>query len=133
MSEPISTVVHLSEIAQIALTVTDLPRAKAFYQETLGMTFLFDAGTMAFFQCGTIRLMIGVEEHSTPGGGTILYFKVDDIQGTHAALQAAGVTFVQTPHLVARMKGHDLWLAILKDPDGNTLALMSEVSIAATT
>ena len=32
------------------------------------------------------------------------------------------------PHLVARMKSHDLWLATLKDPAGNTLALMSEVS-----
>jgi hypothetical protein len=26
------------------------------------------------------------------------------------------------------MKSHDLWLATLKDPAGNTLALMSEVS-----
>jgi methylmalonyl-CoA/ethylmalonyl-CoA epimerase len=36
------------------------------------------------------------------------------------------VEFVQEPHLVARMKSHDLWLAFLKDPAGNALALMEE-------
>jgi methylmalonyl-CoA/ethylmalonyl-CoA epimerase len=35
--------------------------------------------------------------------------------------------FVQPPHLVAKMPDHELWMAFLKDPDGNTLALMSEV------
>jgi hypothetical protein len=26
------------------------------------------------------------------------------------------------------MKSHDLWISFLKDPDGNTLALMSEMA-----
>jgi len=117
--------VRLDQLAQIALAVTDLARAKEFYKDVLGMTFLFDAGTMVFFQCGGIRLMIGTGE--TPGGGTILYFKVTDIQQTYTALQQKAVAFLQPPHLVARMPSHDLWLAIFKDPDGNTLALMSEV------
>jgi len=42
--------VHLENIGQIALTVRDLARSKEFYQNILGMKFLFDAGTMAFFQ-----------------------------------------------------------------------------------
>jgi methylmalonyl-CoA/ethylmalonyl-CoA epimerase len=29
------------------------------------------------------------------------------------------------------MPDHDLWMVFLKDPDGNTLGLMSEVSRAA--
>lgn len=91
------------------------------------MKFLFDAGTMAFFQCGTVRLMIGTGEQPESSGGIILYFKVEDIQVTHAALKDRGVAFVQPPHLVARMPDHELWLAFLKDPDDNTLALMSEV------
>jgi methylmalonyl-CoA/ethylmalonyl-CoA epimerase len=37
------------------------------------------------------------------------------------------VVFVQAPHLVARMADHELWMAFLKDPEGNTLGLMSEV------
>jgi hypothetical protein len=30
--------------------------------------------------------------------------------------------------VVARMKSHDLWISFLKDPDGNTLALMCEMA-----
>jgi methylmalonyl-CoA/ethylmalonyl-CoA epimerase len=119
--------VQLNDIGQIALTVRDLGRAKDFYQNTLGMRFLFDAGTMAFFQCGAVRLMIGLSEEAVPVGGTILYFKVSDIQKVHATLIEEGVVFLQPPHLVARMPDHELWMAFLKDPEGNTLGLMSEV------
>lgn len=120
--------VHLGEIGQIAITVRDLARAKDFYQNTLGMTLLFDAGQMAFFQCGAIRLLVGAAENAIPSDGTILYFRVPDIQAVYASLKDQGVTFVQEPHLVSRMKSHDLWISFLKDPDGNTLALMSEIA-----
>jgi len=120
--------VQLNEIAQIALTVRDLERAKNFYQNTLGMKFLFDAGTMAFFQCGAIRLMIGLSEETVSIGGTILYFKVEDIEKVHRMLVDRGVEFVQAPHLIARMPSHDLWMAFLKDTESNTLGMMSEVA-----
>jgi methylmalonyl-CoA/ethylmalonyl-CoA epimerase len=119
--------VQLSDIGQIALTVRDLARAKDFYQHTLGMKFLFDAGTMVFFQCGAVRLLLGLAEQSAPVGGAIVYFKVTDIKSTHESLKARQVEFIQQPHMVARMPDHELWLAILKDTEGNTLALMSEV------
>lgn len=125
--------VQLNEIGQIALTVRDLSRAKDFYQNTLGMKFLFDAGTMAFFQCGTIRLMIGLSEERTEIGGTILYFKVEDIEAVHRVLAGRSVEFLQPPHLVSRMPSYDLWTAFLKDTEGNTLALMSEVARPALT
>ncbi|MGC2637855.1 MAG: VOC family protein [Acidobacteriaceae bacterium] len=117
--------VHLDEITQIAVTVSNLEEARTFYRDVLGMRFLFDAGTMAFFQCGGVRLLVGTGETSS-GGGTILYFKVADLEGTHVSLKARGVEFTQEPHLVARMKSHDLWLAFLKDPSGNVLGLMEE-------
>lgn len=123
--------VQLNDIGQISLTVRDLKRAKDFYQKTLGMGFLFDAGTMAFFQCGTIRLMIGLAEEAAAIGGTIVYFKVQDIQTVHSVLEGRSVEFVQPPHLVARLPSHDLWMAFLKDTEGNTLGLMSEVGRAA--
>ena len=126
MGEPENSV-PLNDIGQIALTVRDLARAKDFYQKTLGMRFLFDAGTMAFFQCGAVRLMIGLSEEAVPIGGTILYFRVSDIQKVHEELMEKGVEFVQPPHLVARMPDHELWIAFLKDPEGNTLGLMCEV------
>lgn len=123
--------VHLNEIAQVALSVQNLAEAKEFYQHILGLQFLFDAGTMAFFQCGAVRLMIGASEKQSAPNGTILYFRVSDIQRAHGTLKNQGVEFVQEPHLVARMKTHDLWLAFLKDPAGNTLALMSEIERTA--
>jgi methylmalonyl-CoA/ethylmalonyl-CoA epimerase len=121
-----TSTVHLEHIGQIALTVTDVERAKSFYRDVLGMKFLFDAGPIAFFQCGSVRLMIGLSEKPVSTGGTIVYFKLDDLQAAHAALVEQGVVFLQPPHLIARMPDHDLWMAFLQDPDGNTLGLMSE-------
>jgi methylmalonyl-CoA/ethylmalonyl-CoA epimerase len=119
--------VHLEQIGQIALTARDLARAKQFYRDVLGMTFLFDAGTLAFFQCGPVRLMIALAENPITPAGTILYFKIPDIQAAHSTLQQQGVTFLQPPHLIAKMPDHDLWMAFLEDTEGNTLGLMSEV------
>ncbi|MGA8741780.1 MAG: VOC family protein [Terracidiphilus sp.] len=121
------TVVNFDKIGQIAITVDDLPRARAFYQDTLGLKFLFDAGQLAFFKCGEIRLMLSPSEKSEPRGGTILYYKVDDIDATHAALKQRGVEFFQDPHLIAKMPDHDLWMAFLKDTEGNTIGIMCEV------
>ena len=127
MSHTNPTAVSFDTIAQIAITVDDLARAKNFYQDTLGMKFLFDAGQLAFFKCGDIRLMLGTSEKPEPHGGTILYYKVEDIHATHSALKQHGVEFIQDPHLVAKMPDHDLWMAFLKDSEGNTLGVMSEV------
>jgi methylmalonyl-CoA/ethylmalonyl-CoA epimerase len=121
------TVVHLDRIGQIAISVSDVALSKQFYGEKLGMKFLFDAGPMAFFQCGETRFMIGAgNEKTVVAGGTILYFKVDDLAATHEALVDRDVYFMTDPHLVARMPDHDLWMAFFKDPDGYTIGLMSE-------
>ncbi len=119
--------VQLQDIAQIALTVRNLAEAKSFYRDVLELKFLFEAGTMAFFQCGSVRLMIGEAEKSSISEGTIIYFRVADLEATAHLLESRGASFVQQPHLVARMKSHDLWMAFLKDPAGNTLGLMSEI------
>ena len=129
MTTPATTVqspVNFDKIGQIAIGVSDAARAKDFYQNVLGMKLLFDAGSLAFFQCGEVRLMISPSD-APPGERTILYFRVPDIQQAHAALRARGVEFIQPPHMVARMPDHELWLAFLKDPEENTLGMMSEV------
>jgi methylmalonyl-CoA/ethylmalonyl-CoA epimerase len=119
--------VSLDTIGQIALTVDDLAQAKDFYQNTLGLKFLFEAGNLAFFQCGEVRLMLTTPEKQEPRGGTILYYKVNDINATCAAIKARGVSLLREPHLIARMPDHDLWMAFLNDPAGNTLGIMCEV------
>ncbi len=118
----------LSTIGQIAINARDITRATAFYRDTLGLPFLFSAGTMSFFDCDGVRLMLGVAsapEYDHPS--SILYFKVADITVTYTALSDRGVQFKGTPHLVARMPDHELWMAFFDDTEGNTLALMSEV------
>ncbi len=119
-------VIQVEGIAQVALTVTDLDAAKRFYGDVLGMRFSFESGNMAFYRCGEVRVMLGSAEKPASGAGTLLYFRVADLDVSFVALQREGVEIVQEPHLVARMKGHDLWLAFVKDPAGNTLGLMSE-------
>ncbi len=119
---------NLSKIGQISVTVHDSARATAFYKDTLGLRYLFSAGTLSFFDCQGVRLMLDVPrtpEYDHPG--SVLYFTVDDITEAHATLMARGVAFKGAPHVVARMPDHELWMAFFGDTEGNTLALMSEV------
>jgi len=117
----------LTQIGQISVTIHDLARAVAFYRDTLGMKHLFSAGTMAFFDCGGIRLMLAIpEKPEFDHPSSILYFKVDDIEGAAETLSARGVTFEAKPHLVAKLPAHDLWLGFFRDSENNLLALMCE-------
>ena len=53
----------LSAIKQISVNARDLPRATAFYRDSLRIKHLFDAPPqMSFFDCGGIRLLVGVAE-----------------------------------------------------------------------
>ena len=47
------------------------------------------------------------------------------------APSALPVQFVSAPHRVARLADHELWMAFLRDPDANVLALMSERPLTA--
>jgi methylmalonyl-CoA/ethylmalonyl-CoA epimerase len=128
MSHPdAAPAIGLEKIGQIAITVDDIARARDFYQNTLGMKFLFDAGNLAFFKCGDIRLMLSTTEKPGPRGGTILYFKVGDIHATFSTLKVRGVNFIDEPHLIARMPDHDLWMVFLNDTESNTIGIMCEV------
>jgi methylmalonyl-CoA/ethylmalonyl-CoA epimerase len=121
-----------ASVAQILIPVSDLDRAIAYYRDTLGIPFLFTAPPqMSFFQCGNVRILVGVAHGDSAQRGSAIYLKVDDIQAVHAELARRGVAFGAEPHLVHRAATYDLWLAEFKDPDGNQLALMSEVPKAA--
>jgi len=123
------SVTGLSTIGQIAINVHDVARAVTFYRDTLGMRFLFEVPKMAFFDCGGIRLMLGIpEKPEFDHPGSIIYYKVDDIQMTAKTLTSRGVSFEAPPHFVAKLETHDLWLGFFRDTEGNLLALMSEVA-----
>ena len=124
---PASSPFGLSAIGQIAVTVTDVDRAIAFYRDTLGMKLLFQVPNMGFFACGGVRLMLTGSEKPGEQSGSVIYFKVPDIQEAFQIIAGRGLAFEQEPHLVARMPDHDLWMAFFRDPDRNLLALMSEL------
>lgn len=121
-----ATQVALNTIGQIAILVKDVARATEFYRDKLGMTYLFSAGNLAFFDCGGIRLMLDKPE-KTEAGTSIIYFKVPEINEAHEQMRARGVEFVDTPHLIARLRDHDLWMTFFRDSEGNLLSMMSEV------
>jgi len=122
-----------SSIGQLLIPVEDLDRAIAFYRDTLGLRYLFSAPPqMSFFQSGNVRLLVGVPEGDRARQrGSMVYFKVDDIHGVFRTLADRGVRFEASPHLVHRSPTTELWLTEFRDPDGNPLALMSEVPIEA--
>jgi len=120
--------IRLDRIGQIAVPVRDIDRAVAFYRDTLGMHFLFQAPPgLGFFNCGGIRLMLDAAANEKGGNGSVIYYKVDDLNSSFDDLSTRGVKFESKPHLIAKMPDHELWMAFFRDPDQNLLALMSEV------
>ena len=126
MAQP-DTSFGLARIGQIAVTVGNLERAVTFYRDTLGMALLFQVPNMAFFDCGGIRLMLGLAEKQGEIFSSVIYYKVDQIQQACEILSSRGVEFEAKPHLIAKMADHDLWMAFFRDPDRNLLALMCEM------
>jgi len=118
-----------ASIGQLLIPVDDLDRGVSFYKETLGLPFLFAAPPqMAFFTCGGVRLLVGVTPPGQPAQrGSAIYFKVQDIHAVASSLKKRNVNFLAEPHLVHRSPASELWLAEFTDPDGNHLALMSEI------
>ena len=118
----------ITNIGQISIIVKDLERATAFYRDVLGLPLLFSVPGMAFFDCGGVRLMLGVAsspEYDHPS--SIFYFRVPDIQVGHARLAEHGVEILAPPRLIAPMPTHDLWMTAFRDSEGNIHQLMSEV------
>jgi len=121
--------VALRRVAQIAIVAHDVARATHFYRDVLGLRLLFEAPPgLAFFDCGGVRLMVGPPEGlDAAGAASLVYYDVADIHAAHDALRARGVHFANAPHLIAALADRDVWLAELRDSEGNRLALMSEV------
>jgi methylmalonyl-CoA/ethylmalonyl-CoA epimerase len=114
-------------IGQVAITVRQLPRAVTFYRDVMGLPFLFDAGHMAFFDCGGIRLMLSFSEQVESTYSSVIYFRTADIYTSTQELTSKGVQFDAPPRMIAKMSDHELWMAFFRDSEGNLLALMIEV------
>ena len=116
----------LGEIGQIALHVSDIEKSAEFYGETLGMSKIFDAPNLAFFDNGGIRLMLSAGEGEPSGERSVIYYRVSDADVAYSQLMDSGVDFHDEPHIVHSSENYELKMAFFKDPDGNQLAIMSE-------
>src|SRR5438045_2304051 len=98
----------LSEIGQIAITVSDVAKATVFYRDVLGLKFLFSAGpNLAFLSAGSVRIMLSTPQGAGEvGKNSILYFKVVDVVAAHAAIVARGAVNARAPQLTAKMPDH---------------------------
>ena len=102
--------VALSSLLQLSMPVVEIERAVAFYRDTLGVRFLFQAGNLVFFDLDGVRLLVEVPEDAAfARHGSVLYFRVPNVEEAHAALLARGVDFVTAPHVVHRDERMELW------------------------
>lgn len=134
MSEPSA----ISAVHQVALPSADLARSTTFYRDTLGAKLVatFDPPGLAFFHVGGVRLLIDHAAVANGGlkvGGAVVYFRVADIQTSYEELERKGVAFLAPPQRVHRdetgtfgPRGNEEWMAFFHDPDGNTLALVTQ-------
>lgn len=125
----------LRSVKQIAVVAHDVGRATRFYRDVLGLRLLFEAPPqLAFFDCGGVRLMVSPPEgEGVERASSLLYFDVADIHAAHDALARRGAAFLGAPHKIAEVGGRDVWLAELRDTEGNRLALMGEVPTSSPT
>lgn len=120
----------LTELFQVNVPVRNIDRAVAFYRDVLGLPLHARRDGLAFFSVGSVRLL--VERIAEEGGryghpGSILYLRVPDIHGAHAALIHRGVQFVEPPARVSVNAAVETWMAFFDDGDWNTHAIVSQI------
>jgi predicted enzyme related to lactoylglutathione lyase len=113
----------VTELAFCCYAVTDMPRARQFYEGALGLepTTVLDlpAGKWVEYSFGPHAVAIGLAPGFKPGpDGCFAALEVEDFDAAMADLRAAGVKFRMEPYQspVCRM-------AMVFDPDGNTICI----------
>ncbi len=101
----------IQKIGQIGVPVKDLNRALDFYKEKLGLSLLFNTNSMAFFECNGLRLMLTLpEKEEFALSSSVIYFEVNNIKDTYERLLGKEVTFIDEPHVVAKMGQTETWM-----------------------
>jgi predicted enzyme related to lactoylglutathione lyase len=111
-----------TNIAFTGIPVTDIKRARAFYEGVLGLKVSgeFAEGVWIEYEIGGATLAIGsVGDQWKPSpDGTSVAIEVDDFEAAIKDLKAANATFaaenIESP--VCRM-------AVVQDPDGNKIII----------
>jgi len=121
----------LADLNPVAFIPTaNAAAARAFYEQTLGLTFVSADDFATVFLVGPSKIMLRVTNtpEFTPAPFTIFGWQVADIHATVAELSAKGVEFQRYSFLQQEPDGvwnapGGTYVAWCKDPDGNTLSL----------
>ena len=113
----------LNKVAFTMYPVNDMPRARAFYEETLGLGPSRNGAASPWVEfdlpgggCLAITT-VTPNQPSASAGGTIA-FEVDDLSATVADLKAKDVAFA-----AEGIESPVCHMAIITDPDGNAIIL----------
>jgi methylmalonyl-CoA/ethylmalonyl-CoA epimerase len=96
-------------------------------------TAVFDPPGLLFFDLDGLRLLL---ERGAPRA--LLYLEVPDVRESVELLQGRGVEVVEPPRVIFRHtdgllgpEGTDEWMAFIKDSEGNTVGLVSQLATGA--
>jgi catechol 2,3-dioxygenase-like lactoylglutathione lyase family enzyme len=110
-------------------SVNDIPAAKRFYGETLGLRVSEENGMLTLHIAGDRDILVYPKDDHTPATFTILNFPVDDIDKAVDELTARGVRFARYDSIEADEKGIVRGgggppIAWFTDPAGNVLSVL---------
>jgi catechol 2,3-dioxygenase-like lactoylglutathione lyase family enzyme len=110
--------------------VNDIPAARKFYADTLGLDVSEEHGMLTLHVAGGTEIFVYPKRDHTPATFTILNFPVDDIDAAVDELGRRGVEFERYEHIKTDekgiMRGHGPDIAWFKDPAGNVLSVLQE-------
>ncbi len=109
-------------------SVDDIPKAKHFYGDTLGLRVSEENGLLTLHIAGDRDTIVYPKAEHTPASFTILNFPVDDINLVVEELTARGVEFERYEGLDQDEKGifrgGGPLIAWFTDPAGNILSVL---------
>jgi predicted enzyme related to lactoylglutathione lyase len=111
-------------------SVNDIPRAKQFYAETLGLNVTDEMGGLALHLAGGGNVFVYPKDNHVPATFTVLNFPVADVEETVDRLTEAGVSFERYDGIESDEKGihrgEGPTIAWFKDPAGNILSVLDQ-------
>ncbi len=117
------------------LAVSDMERAREFYEGKLGLSVGTDSGDNVAYRCGeeTVMHVYSSPEHAGKSTATLASWYVDDALDVVDELTARGVAFERydAGPIITDEKGIATFdggakVAYFKDPDGNTLSIAQQ-------
>ena len=113
-------------------SVDDIPRAREFYGETLGLEVSEENGMLTLQLAGDRPTLVYPKPNHEPASFTILNFPVADIEATVSGLAERGVSFERYEGTEMEtdekgiFRGGGPLIAWFKDPAGNVLSVLED-------